>query len=228
MQFRMAGLIGENFVMRDRRTGSRWQQATGECIEGALKGTVLKLYPFLYTTWKEWRSKHPDTLAMAPIEEHVEGYRRFERITTTSPLSRQRPDQPLLREDPRLPRFEMVMGIDSGKNQKAYPVNAMGKQPVVNDRVGELRVLLVFEAASKTTTAFSRVLDDRELTFRALSETPLRLTDAETGSVWNADGEALEGALKGRKLDVIIPLPSFWFSWAEFFPETEVYAPATP
>ena len=42
--------------MLDRETGSRWQQATGECFEGPLQGKRLTLVPFLLTTRGEWRA----------------------------------------------------------------------------------------------------------------------------------------------------------------------------
>ena len=54
----------------------------------------------------------------------------------------------------------------------------------------------------------------------------MEVMDRETGSKWTPYGECIAGKLKGEKLDPITPLPSFWFSWAEFFPETEVFAAA--
>ncbi len=53
--FDTVGLIGGNEVFRDRETGSRWQQSSLEAISGPLKGAHLALYPFLLTTWGEWR-----------------------------------------------------------------------------------------------------------------------------------------------------------------------------
>ncbi|MBI3047498.1 MAG: DUF3179 domain-containing protein [Acidobacteria bacterium] len=60
------GLRGMNFMMRDRETGSTWQQATGEAFDGPLKGKRLTIAPFELTTWEAWRARHPDTLALVP------------------------------------------------------------------------------------------------------------------------------------------------------------------
>ena len=60
--FDTVGLVGGNEVFKDRQTGSRWQQSTLEAISGPLKGTHLDIYPFLLTTWSEWRKQNPGTL----------------------------------------------------------------------------------------------------------------------------------------------------------------------
>lgn len=74
----LAGLRGLNWVMRDRQTGSLWQQATGLAFDGPMKGKRLQLVDFLLTTWGEWRKVHPDTLALMPDPTHAEGYKQME------------------------------------------------------------------------------------------------------------------------------------------------------
>ena len=48
-------------------------------------------------------------------------------------------------------------------------------------------------------------------------------TDAQTGSSWNAFGEAVKGELAGQQLEWLHAFPHFWFAWAAFYPDTEVY-----
>ena len=219
MRFELAGLIGMNFVMTDRKTDSRWQQATGECFEGDLKGKKLEMIPFLLTTWGEWRAKHPDTVAMVPVPKFKRQYERMAQMTESS--GGVRPRARLIREDDRMPMYEQVIGIEAGDAHKAYKMADLKSHVVVNDKVGDSTILLIHGGKNDTVTAFSRKLDGRVLTFQRSGE---GLMDRETGSRWNAYGECLDGKLKGTKLEVVIPLPSFWFSWAEFFPETEIYS----
>ena len=47
--------------------------------------------------------------------------------------------------------------------------------------------------------------------------------DAQTGSSWNAFGEAIDGELAGAQLEWINAFPHFWFAWAAFYPDTLVY-----
>lgn len=86
--------------------------------------------------------------------------------------------------------------------------------------VGSAPVLLVYAAASDTVTAFSRVLSGRMLTFKRGEP---GITDFETGSAWTAYGECTSGKLKGQKLNLITPQTGFWFAWAEFYPDTQVW-----
>ncbi len=229
LTFDRAGLKGSNFFMRDRETGSDWQQITGECFEGPLKGKRLARVPFLVTTWGEWRAQHPQTLALVPEPAYKDNYQIMAHRIANLPYGSSRsPERGLIREDSRLPTYEQIVGVEVRDAQKAYPLALVRKQTVLNDKVGSTPVVLVYSAASDTTTAFSRVLRGRTLMFHAAKPGALDLlVDNETGSKWTAYGECTAGKLKGQKLNPIIPLPSFWFSWAEFFPKTEVYSAAT-
>ncbi len=69
---------------------------------------------------------------------------------------------------------------------------------------------------------FSRRLDGRTLTFRPEGST---IIDEETGSEWNVLGEAVAGEMEGSRLEPVVSIGHFWFSWAAFRPETRVYEP---
>jgi hypothetical protein len=59
LHFQHDRMVGANEVQKDFETGTSWQQATGEAIDGPLKGTRLQLYPAVRTTWAEWRKRFP-------------------------------------------------------------------------------------------------------------------------------------------------------------------------
>ncbi|OGO35280.1 MAG: hypothetical protein A2Z03_11725 [Chloroflexi bacterium RBG_16_56_8] len=50
-----------------------------------------------------------------------------------------------------------------------------------------------------------------------------KIRDAETGTVWDIFGHGIEGALAGQKLAPIAHGDYFWFAWAAFRPDSEVY-----
>ncbi|MFJ6944098.1 DUF3179 domain-containing protein [Streptomyces wuyuanensis] len=54
-------LVNSNLLMYDRQTGSEWPQLLGTAVSGPLKGTKLDTVPLVWTTWKQWRTAHPDT-----------------------------------------------------------------------------------------------------------------------------------------------------------------------
>ena len=59
-------------------------------------------------------------------------------------------------------------------------------------------------------------------------EALVRFRDLETGSIWNTKGEATDGPLKGRRLRQIPAYTAYWFAWASFWPDTEVYGEPEP
>ena len=51
------------------------------------------------------------------------------------------------------------------------------------------------------------------------------ILDEETGSEWNILGEALAGELEGSRLEPVVGIDHFWFSWTAFRPKTRIYEP---
>ena len=223
--FERIGLKGSNFFMRDRETDSHWQQINGECFEGPMKGKRLAMLPFLLTTWGEWRKVHPDTLALVPEPAYKSNYEVMAKRNTELPPIGQTPGRGTIREDSRLPPHEQVLGIETGGARKAYPLARIRDQVTLNDEVGPTPVLLIHNAAAETTTVFSRIVQARTLTFHSAKPGAAdAIVDDQTRSKWTAYGECTAGKLKGQKLSTIVPLPSFWFAWAEFYPDTAIYA----
>ena len=102
----------------------------------------------------------------------------------------------------------------------------MPNKAVINDRVGDRAVLVLYHLATVTAIPYSRVVDGQLLTFRILSRTdalPLAFADVETGSEWNMCGEALAGPLKGTQLEQIPAYNSMWFGWSAYWPDTRLW-----
>ena len=222
-----------DLVMWDRQTESWWQQISGEAIVGELAGARLKRLPAASATWREFRRANPDADALmgdsrirmdydAPI------YGGYDAPDNYPPMFGGEPDS-------RLPPLERVLGVEVCGERAAYPFSAFADRSVVNDTVGGKRVVAVFDAvalspfpyygdepvsrAAGAATAFYAELDGRALTFRAQNGA---LTDDETGSKWNALGEAVDGELAGRRLAPAGYANHFWFAWAAFHPDTSV------
>lgn len=58
------GLVDDNLLVVDRETSSVWSQLAGMAVSGEMEGTPLQAMPSQQTTWKFWRSQHPDTRVM--------------------------------------------------------------------------------------------------------------------------------------------------------------------
>lgn len=226
LTFFHTNMRGINMTFADRETLTRWQQETGEAFDGTLKGRHLEIYPFLITTWKAWRDRHPATLVMMPVPGLEELYASMWREILGRTPDRAGPpsDRTYRPIDPRLPAYEPIVGLAAGGARRAYPRALIEKEHVVNDRLGGEPVLLVYIATSDTVTVFSRALRGRTLTFEAPPQSG-GLVDVETHSRWDAYGACMEGELRGSQLTSLIGMPQFWWGWAAFG-DTEVYAGA--
>jgi uncharacterized protein DUF3179 len=224
LHFQYDRMVGANEVQKDLETGTSWQQATGEAIDGPLKGTRLTLYPVVRTTWSEWRKRYPRTMVLKPLPGYAERMpdqsKRIKAVTRVGPEGA---PNGALTLDKRLPARETVAGLEVGREAVAYPFSALRASRVVNDRVGGEPIVIIHQPSSDTTTAFEARARGKVLEFKAANDDASSVIDLETRSTWNAYGLCLEGPLKGTQLKHVILVPQFWFAWSQFHQGTRVF-----
>lgn len=224
LHFEYDSMAVANEVHKDHETGSRWQQSTGEAISGPLKGSRLDLYPFVRTTWKEWRRRYPNTVVLKPLPGYDERMSNLSKLIRKNSFSADgAAPKAAFGTDDRLRPHELIAGLTTGNEVTAYPFSQLRAVHVVNDHVGSVPVLVVHQQSSDTTTAFEAQAKGRTLHFQAADADASSLTDLETHSKWDAYGLSLEGPLKGAHLKPLILIPEFWFAWSEFHPQTKVF-----
>jgi hypothetical protein len=68
--FQVSGRLWRNsLIMIDRETGTSWSQVTGRAIDGQHRGSQLEKLEAIQTTWRQWRTAHPDTLLLKKSRE---------------------------------------------------------------------------------------------------------------------------------------------------------------
>ena len=226
--FDNAGVVGGNEVFKDRETGSRWQQSSLQAISGALRGQHLKLYPFLLTSWDEWRRLHPDTLVLKPLPGYAERIEAKNAQLRAGFAADASAPADVVRRDNRLKAYTKILGLTVADASKAFPLAALEQVRVVNDDLGGEPILVVHQPKSETTTAFVARAAGKRLTFRAVNPGATELMDGETNSRWDPYGASIGGPLKGSRLEALILEPEYWFAWSEFHPTTAIYASPSP
>jgi hypothetical protein len=209
-------LIMNVLVMYDRQTDTLWSQLIGEAVEGPLKGTKLEYVSSWQTTWADWKSQYPNTLALDKgFGGSYDPYTSYYNSPSSGVIGQATVDD-------RLYVKEFVVGVENEGAAVAYPFGVLNENPVVNDQIGDQPVLVVFNAESGTGVVFDRQLNGQTLTF-SLGE-GLSLIDVETGSKWDGlTGQAVEGLLEGESLTRLKSTASFWFGWKDWYPDTRVY-----
>ena len=224
LRFDNAGIAGGNEVFKDRQTGSRWQQSSLKAISGPLKGTHLGLYPFLLTSWAEWRRLHRDTLVLKPLPGYA-GRIAAKNEEIRRGLSSGGPwPSDVTYRDARLQPKTMVLGLDVNGETMAFPLAALQKVKVATVQLGGKPVVVVHQPSSDTTTAFIAQARGRTLSFKVSNPEATRLIDEQTGSEWDAYGACLAGPLKGAVVEPLILEPEYWFAWSEFHRGTKIYS----
>jgi hypothetical protein len=207
-------LIMNVLVMYDRQTETYWSQLLGEAVEGALAGTQLQFVPSWFTTWSEWKEQFPNTVALEKGSASGDSYSGYYNDGRAGVIGEST-------DDDRLDTKQFVIGVESMGEAVAYPFDILRSEPVINDMVGELSVMIVFVEDGAVGLVYDRSVAGQELTFNGDTG---QLRDDQTGSVWDPwRGVAINGPLEGQVLVRVPSTRSFWFGWKDWYPETKVY-----
>ena len=218
LNFHLSGINNQNFIMRDEETGSWWQQVSGECIAGPLKGKQLRLVAHDELPFALWKREQPAGRVLMPDERVAAQYEPADwedRYATLRVVTPANPDDPLKPRD-------LVIGITVNGAATAYPMSRLEKQAPVTDTLGGTPLVVMLDASKKAVRAFERTVDGRALSF-SIKQGTSQITDAETGSTWEFTGRAVSGALAGRRLRPVRVLKDYWFDWKIYHPDTAVF-----
>ena len=220
LNFGVSGkLIRNVLVMYDRETESYWSQLLGEAIEGQLRGTKLEFLPSWMMTWSEWKSLHPETLALRkPPGTSVDNYIGYYQSDRTGII-------PEHNQDDRLYEKEFIIGVELPDGVAiAYPFRVLAETPIINDDPAGFNLLVVFNREQTAGVVYDRIVAGQLLTFTPDPNDWYLLTDDATGSTWDAfSGLAIAGPLEGTQLTAVKSTSSFWFGWNDFHQDTLVY-----
>ncbi|MCP5118042.1 MAG: DUF3179 domain-containing protein, partial [bacterium] len=208
LNFGVIGVDKGSLIMYDSESRSWWSQLFGEAIKGNMKGKKLVKVPSTMTTWKQWRELHPDTTVyVKPSARYRPQFtgNRFAGIAG--------------REAGPVEGDDVVLGVEGHVEARAYALWRLAKERVRNDMLEGKPVVVYLGQDLATARIYVRSVDDRALTFAAAAGD--RLQDAETKSTWDpVRGVAIEGRLKGKKLQPISTTHALWSVWKRYRPDT--------
>jgi hypothetical protein len=222
LHFQLAGINNQNFIMRDRETGSWWQQVTGEAIQGPLKGQRLETVFHDELTFGLWKREAPGGRVLRPNEEIAKAG-KYAPANWEAGMTK-RPVTTSFAFDKSIEPRTLIVGVEINHVSKAYPFAVIAKQQLILDDVGGVPIFVLVGEDMKSVRSFERTVDGRTLEFFIKPNSqPLAIVDAETGSEWDFSGEAISGQMKGKHLTKVPVLNDYWFDWQTYHPRTMVY-----
>jgi len=193
-------LWGRSLVMKDLQTESLWSHILGEAMQGPLKGKVLDVLPGVVTTWEDWKNQYPQTTAFIMSRIPMDFQRQ---IIETQSL--------------------YVFGVRVGGIEKAYFYEFLNKNPIHNDKLSEIPVVISHHRKSAFTKIYSREIDNQIHEFESTANAN-HMRSKLDNSLWNirtgleiikSDGDS-----ESRQLLPLNGIISYAKAWKFFFPNT--------
>lgn len=180
--------------MRDRETGSWWQQITGKAIYGPLQGATLTLVLSDELTFGEWRSEFPHGEVLAPVARFSKDYdSNWEPEVAKLPVVISFPGTQLKSRD-------IVIGIAIDGAARAYAWEDMARESAIIDHVNGTPLLLVLGPDGRSFRAFVSRVDGKEAEFFLQKKLAEDTTNEDASGKGSADMKAI-GDLKATSND---------------------------
>lgn len=227
--FRASGLLYRNNVLMYDGAQTLWSQFTGERMVRRAIDTDMRIdpLPMVASTWEAWLALHPDTtvldISTADFREYAPGLVYGEYTASPEVMF------PLPFGDERLEDKERAFGLTYGKETRVYRLRDVLDEVVVNDAVGDLKVVLVADPASHAVRAYRRhehVFRPADVGQRGEPGAPAAepVVKNELGQTWRADEDALVNLFNlAERLDRLPGRLAYWFAWYSFYPDLELY-----
>lgn len=225
LTFELAGINNQNFLMRDRETGTYWQQISGKAVSGPLAGRQLTLVHSDELTYGTWTAEQPGGAVLQDVALYRAGYARPD-----WDVRMQRAPVVIDFKEHGMKGRDLLVGIQAGGASRAFPYEQVIKERLVQDHVGTEPVLLVVGADNLSVRAFRNRIPGATGTadfYRIPANQPaapnVLMMDSATGSQWNFQGCAISGKAAGVCLEPVEAIKDYWFDWRNYNPATTIY-----
>jgi hypothetical protein len=190
-------------LLVDRQTGTLWRPLTGTPVEGPLAGSGIELQPLpvVLTSWKRWFESRLETRVLAGSNGENE------------PAAGSGGD----------PAAPGVFGLVLGGAARAYPVDLVAKQGVINDELGGRPIVIVAEPGADPGNRTIRAFERGDRTFiRGHALLGVDFVNDQNGRPWKIGEESL-AAPDGRQFPRLPGRLAAQAAWSAAYPRGEVY-----
>lgn len=221
--FGVSGLLyNSNIIPYDRATDSNWSQLLLKSVNGSLSGQKAETYNLVETTWETWEKMYPASKVVSKNTGYSRSYGSY-------PYGSYRENEslifPVSNSDNRLHAKERVLAIIKDENARAFTFDELAESNniIINNFSGN-EIVVAGSQQDNLMVAFQTETEDGTgMSFQIIkNQLPLILTDNE-GNNWDIFGRAVAGPRQGERLKTIPYMMGYWFSFAAFYPDIELY-----
>ncbi len=219
--FGVSGKLLKNaLVMFDYETESLWPTLYGEAVDGQLSGMRLKrMLVEQKMPWGIWRKLHPDTHVLSYHGARTVGYDVYREYHKSDQESIFPPEN----VDRRLRNKINVIGIEVNGRHKAYPLSLFEKRNIIIDEFQGLNLLVYRDNETESIMVYDRLVKGTVVDFRE-NRSGENIVDNTTGTTWDLrSGRGTEGSLLDQNLRLVSFVSVYWFIWADYYPDTEIF-----
>lgn len=213
--FGVSGLLyNSNLMPYDRLTGSTWSQQRLDCVNGERISEKAKLFSFIETTWGSWKTAYPNAQILNTDTGVSRDYSRYpygNYKTNNSNLI-----FPITKEDDRLALKERVLGVIISDSEKAFDFADESGNILIKDQVAGQDISVI----SNKTLNYIVAFNGQDFELLEENEFPYIVINSE-GTKFDILGFPSDNS----KQPLIKPTQfvGYWFSWATFYEDIELY-----
>jgi len=219
--FGVSGLLyNSNLIPYDRETDSNWSQMQLKCVNGELIGTEASTFQLVETSWKSWKEMYEDSEVMTTQTGFARNYGSYPYIGRNGDY---REESylifPVENSDNRLDAKERVHGVIEGEEVRVFRFEEFENElNIIEDNLGGQNIAVIGSKQDNYIVSF--IINDEELRVNRSGEAVFK---DQNDNVYNIFGEIIEGPDTGNKLASTQSFIGYWFSWAAFYPEVDIY-----
>jgi len=122
----------------------------------------------------------------------------------------------------------LIIGVEINGEAKAYPIQFIGYHHQVQDKLGGKPIIVTYCTVCRTGRVYEPLVDQKPEFFRlvGMDHFNAMFEDETTHSWWRqANGEAIAGPLKGKKLPEVASTQTSLSEWLKLHPDSKIMQP---
>ncbi len=223
--FGVSGLLyNSNLMPFDRATETIWSQLALKGVNGEFLGKSAIVHSMTEMPWSTWKILFPTSKVLSKDTG-------FDLIYGDYPYLDFRTNNeffvfPVNNTDNRLPNKERVLGVIGANETRVFRFSSFTEkneiQVIHNSFMG--RSIAVFGSAAQGIIGVvsASLKDGTTIEFLPTVNDSNLLVDTN-GNEWTILGKAVSGDLIGTQLDIPKSFMGYWFSFAIFYPNLDIY-----